>query len=235
MSWGGLNPALTAWRNGINQRFPGRGRASDGGYADKAHGSASQHQPDPDGTVDAFDMDVNLLGSDTPSGTRQELALVEALKADFEDNLDRGQLWIHNSEIANAEVDDWRVRDYDGDNPHTLHVHWQSRQGRERDGRQWSFRRTDALLARMRGDLPVDATAQQELANRIAKAIMDAPVMVNGVPWKYGTAIGYLARKAYEVDGTLDRAADALAEHVFDADQAVTPTANTSPDDPSGR
>lgn len=230
MSWGGLNPALTSWRNGINERFPNRGRASDGGYADKLHGPRSEHQPDSDGTVDAFDMDVNLLGSDKPSGTRQELALVEALKADFEDNLRRGQLWIHAEEIANADVDDWRVRDYDGDNPHDQHCHWQSRQGRERDGRPWSFRRTDALLAQMRGDLPVLAKEQQELADRIAKAIMDAPVMVNGQPWKYGTAIGYLARKAYEIDAT----ADQVAEHVFDPGTAVTPTANTTPDDPAG-
>jgi hypothetical protein len=145
MPWGGLNPALTAWRTGIQQRFPHRGTASDGGYADALHGSASQHQADADGTVDAYDMDVNLLGSDDPAGSATERRLIEALKLDFEAD-GRGQLWIHQRELANRDVGTWQERPYDGANPHDRHVHWQSRQATERDDRPWKFTHTDALL-----------------------------------------------------------------------------------------
>src|ERR1044072_6600427 len=103
MSWGGLNNALTAWRDGINLRFPSRGRGADGGYAGAVHGSISQQQPDTDGTVDAFDGDVNLLGSAVETGTPLERRLVETLKLDFEAD-PRSQLWIHQREIANADV-----------------------------------------------------------------------------------------------------------------------------------
>lgn len=232
MSWGGLNPALTSWRNGINARFPGRGTTSDGARADDNHGPLSEHQEDADGTTDAFDQDVNLLGSKVPGGTTAERALMATLKRDFQEDVHRrGQLWIYRQYIASATIGDWRVRPYLGTNPHLEHAHWQSRQSREHDGRPWAFRHTDALLARMRGDLPVEAAEQQQLADRIAMAIMDAPIPVNGQPWKYGTAIGYLARKAYEVDRTLDAAADDLADHVAQVDAAagITPSANTAP------
>lgn len=156
MSWGGLNPALTSWRGSINLRFPKRGTLSDGGYADKVHGSTSQHQPDKDGTVDAFDMDVNVLGSASPAGTAEERRIVEALKLDFEqDPHGRGQLWIHNREIANADIDNWRERGYGGPSPHVEHCHWESRQSRETDGRPWPMPHTDALLAELESDMPL--------------------------------------------------------------------------------
>lgn len=159
MSWGGLNPALTAWREGINLRFPSRGTGSDGGYADAAHGSTSQHQPDADGTVDAFDCDVNYLGSGTPTGTALERRIATALKLDFQaDQYGRGLLWIHRRQIANAEIRFWTPRDYTGDNPHDQHIHFQSRQSKERDGRPWRFIRTDALLRGISEGTMTDAT-----------------------------------------------------------------------------
>lgn len=146
-NWGGLNPALTSWREGINARYPNRGRASDGGYADKLHGSRSQHQSDEDGSVDAFDMDVNLFGSSNETGTARERQGVDALKLDFEAD-GRGHLWIHQREIAQHDAGPWTENYYGGDNPHDKHTHWESRQATERDGRPWSFRHTDALLRR---------------------------------------------------------------------------------------
>jgi hypothetical protein len=151
MTWGGLNPALTAWRNAINTRFPGRDIRTDGGYADKVHGSTSQHQPDADGTVDAFDMDVNLQRSSTSIGTTEERRLIEAMKLDFERDR-RAYLWIHNREIANQDIGDWRERAYAGDSPHTEHVHWQSEQAYEKDGSAWSMPNTDALLRELNGE-----------------------------------------------------------------------------------
>lgn len=149
MSWGGLNPALTAWRDAYNRRLPGRGTASDGGYADAVHGSTSQHQPDSDGTVDANDMDVNVLGSSDSTGTADELRIVEAMKLDFErDPHDRGHLWIHNRVISQHD-EGWDNDSYGGTSPHTEHVHWESRQDHEDDGREWPMPETDRVLAEM--------------------------------------------------------------------------------------
>ena len=152
MSFGGLNPALNAWREGIVARFPDRSAKSDGGFADEFHSSSSRHQPDPDGTVDAFDCDVNFFGSDVESGNQLERRFAEAAKADFQ-NDPRAQLWIHQRKIANADVDDWRRRKYTGENPHDKHIHFQSRQSKEDDDRPWKMPITDALLAEIEDDM----------------------------------------------------------------------------------
>ena len=146
-TWGGLNPALTSWRNGINRRLPGRDTRTDGARADQAHGSKSQHQEDADGTVDAFDQDINVLMSSVSTGSAPEDRIIDAMKLDFEqDPHRRGQLWIEDREIANADVDDWAERAYSGDSPHTEHIHWQSRQSKEHIGADWPMPHLDALL-----------------------------------------------------------------------------------------
>lgn len=147
-TWGGLNNALTAWRNAIELRLGKiRGRASDGARADAAHGSNSQHQEDSDGTVDAFDMDKNVLGSSVSTGTATEKRVVEAMKLDFEqDPHGRGQLWISDREIANKDRDDWEERGYTGKSPHTEHTHWESDQANEDNGRTWPMPNTDRVL-----------------------------------------------------------------------------------------
>lgn len=149
-NWGGLNNALNAWRNAYNKRLPGRGTASDGARADAQHGSSSQHQSDSDGTTDANDMDVNVLGSSTPTGTADELRIIEAMKLDFErDPHGRGHLWIHRREIAQHNSGNWTEHAYGGASPHTEHVHWESRQDHEDDGREWPMPETDRVLAAM--------------------------------------------------------------------------------------
>lgn len=242
MSWGGLNPALTAFRVAVNARFPARDTQSDGGYADAAHGSNSQHQPDDDGTVDAFDQDVNTRASTVAAGTAVELRIIEALKLDFEhDPHDRGQLWIHQAEIANRDVDDWRERDYSGDNPHDKHVHWQSRQAREHDGRPWPLPRTDALLE----ELTMPTTAEIVAALRpviraeldaklddIAKAVGDLPIDietdqpgVNMQPWSRVDAYARDERAAVAQDvQELRKAVDLGFDAVLDRLPEAPPT-----------
>jgi hypothetical protein len=148
MTWGGLNNALTAFRNALELRLGEvRGRNSDGARADGAHGSNSQHQEDRDGTVDAFDQDVNVLGSSKSTGTAAELRIIEAEKLDFEqDPHRRGKLWIHNREIANRDIDDYRERDYTGKSPHTEHMHLESDEAHEDDGRTWPMPNVDRVL-----------------------------------------------------------------------------------------
>lgn len=163
MSWGGLNNALTAWRTAVMLRFPGKDTASDGARADAAHSAMSQHQADADGTVDAYDCDDDLRCPQAPAGSAAERRLQEAMKLDFEqDPHGRGKLWIHNRKIANRDVDDWLERSYGGQNPHDKHIHFESRQAREDDGRTWPMPHTDAVLRGLRGDDDVNA---QELLN----------------------------------------------------------------------
>lgn len=167
MTWGGLNNALTAWRRAVLKRFPGKDNESDGARADAAHGANSQHQADADSTVDAYDMDVNVLDSGVPTGSPEERRLIEAMKLDFEeDPYARGQLWISYREIANRDIGRWRERDYGGPSPHDHHVHWESVQAREDDGRDWPMPHTDALLREMRGD-DVDEADIEAIADRV--------------------------------------------------------------------
>lgn len=144
-NWGGLNNALAAWRVGLNSILPGRSTRSDGARADGAHASSSEHQPDADGTVDAFDEDRNYLASSDPDGNAIEDRIHAALNADFMADR-RAHLIISDRKIRNSNIDDWRVRDYGGASPHTEHTHRQVHQSLEDDGRPWKFTRTRALL-----------------------------------------------------------------------------------------
>jgi hypothetical protein len=174
MSWGGLNNALTAWRNAVMRRFPNKDTESDGARADAVHGSTSQHQEDEDGTTDAYDMDVNVLDSGQQKGSVTERALIEAMKLDFEqDPHGRSLLWIHQREIANATIGAWREREYGGA-AHDRHVHWESRQAREDDGREWPMPHTDRLLRELRGDDDMGMGADEFFASAARAARGDA-------------------------------------------------------------
>jgi hypothetical protein len=121
-----LNRFLTSWRDAINRRFPKRTRASEGTIGNAEHSArSSEHNPDRDGSVDAFDMDVNLHGAPNDEGDAAELREIEALKADFQKQ-PGAQLWIHRGWIANKAVQRWKRRKYTGANKHGKHVHWQS-------------------------------------------------------------------------------------------------------------
>jgi peptidoglycan hydrolase-like protein with peptidoglycan-binding domain len=131
MSWR-LNTFLTTFREAVNKKFPKRDKASDGTIGDTRHQaeSFSEHNPDPDGSVDAWDMDLNLTGASNYRGSAAEKEDVEALKKEFQKQ-PQAQLWIHNRQIANRDIGNWARRHYGGSNPHDHHIHWQSRSSRE--------------------------------------------------------------------------------------------------------
>lgn len=137
MAWY-LNRALTNFRTAVNAKYGARrDLESDGTIGDTTHSTrTSDHNPDPDGSVDAWDMDVDVNGRGQPYA-----ADVEALKRVFQAH-PSSSYWIHNDQIA-RRADGWRRRPYaefnddPGRNKHIKHVHWNTRQSHETSTAPW--------------------------------------------------------------------------------------------------
>jgi hypothetical protein len=132
MAWY-LNRALTGFRAAVNAAYPNRDKASDGTIGDRVHqATRSDHNPDPDESVDAFDMDVDLR-----SGNDAEA--IEKLKRVFEQH-PSSSYWIHNDQIA-LRSEGWRRKSYayagPGRNKHDRHVHWNTRESHENSTVPW--------------------------------------------------------------------------------------------------
>lgn len=133
MAWY-LNPALTAFRAAVNEAYPRRDEGSDGDIGDEHHKPPSDHLEDADGSVDAWDMDVELNGR-----LREYEDDVEHLKAVFQAH-EASRYWIHDGQIA-TRANGWRRDPYTGANPHDRHVHWNSRQSHENSTKPWEVER----------------------------------------------------------------------------------------------
>jgi hypothetical protein len=131
-----LNPALTRFRTAVNRRYGARrDLESDGTIGDRAHqNTSSDHNEDADGSVDAWDMDVDLNGRGRPNAED-----IEALKRVFEAH-PSSSYWIHNDQIAKRS-NGWRRESYvyagPNRNRHTKHVHWTTRQSHETSTAAW--------------------------------------------------------------------------------------------------
>jgi len=106
-----LAASLIALGNEVNRAWPRRTTASDGAIGDTSHQARkSDHNPDWDagGVVRAIDIDVR--GIDAP-------AVVRALIGD-------PRVWyvIYDRYIYSVTYN-WAKRPYDGDDPHTGHIH----------------------------------------------------------------------------------------------------------------
>lgn len=125
MAWY-LNPALTRFRQAVNARWPKRDKTSDGTLGDLAHSkTASDHNPDPDGSVDAWDMDID--GVDVAACIAAAIAH-ESI-----------QYVIYNRRITSRSMPGglgtWHP--YTGPNPHDKHVHFNTRTSHETSTAPW--------------------------------------------------------------------------------------------------
>ncbi|MDG4823677.1 hypothetical protein O7635_17620 [Asanoa sp. WMMD1127] len=142
MAWF-LNPALTRFRTEVDSRWPRRDKTSDGTIGDRAHQATdSDHNPDKDGSVDAWDMDVN--------GVDVQQVINAALRHESI------QYVIYNRRITSRSwgLGSWRA--YDGVNPHTGHVHFNTRPSHENSTKPW-FAEEDDMTPAQAKQLEVDA------------------------------------------------------------------------------
>lgn len=213
-----LNKALTNFRDAVNTKWPGRDKTSDGTIGDQAHAErVSDHNPDADGSVDAWDMDVD--GVD-----------VEALKVVFQAHESAGY-WIHNRQIASRN-DGWIRRPYTGANPHDRHVHWNTRGAYENSPAPWILdggyevwckhgdKNTEAvwnLQERLRNFdtdtdvLTVDGAYGDKTAARLAAVLGEVGWPVDGKTFNRGE-VRHLERAI----NRLDAAAGGLVAHHHD-------------------
>jgi hypothetical protein len=127
-----LNPALTRFRNEVNSRWPRRDKTSDGTIGDPAHqATSSDHNQDADGSVDAWDMDVD--------GVDVKKVIEAALKHESI------QYVIYNRRITSRSWGLGTWRPYTGSSPHDKHVHFNTRPSHENSNKPWFTDEEDEL------------------------------------------------------------------------------------------
>jgi Putative peptidoglycan binding domain len=121
-----LAASLARLRDEVNNRFPGRDKASDGWIGDPSHATRqSDHNPwvkddQGVGVVRALDIDSGHA-DDTSVGRLVADHLVTLARAGHP-ALTRGAYVISNRRIASA-TSGWEWRPYSGTNPHVSHTH----------------------------------------------------------------------------------------------------------------
>lgn len=118
MSWR-VAESLRELRGEIDAKWPNRDKRSDGSIGDERHcgnGGKSDHCPNAAGVVRAIDVDADGI----PANWLAEH--IRQLGDSGDRRLQQGGYVIFNHRIA-SEVGGWTWRAYNGENPHTSHVH----------------------------------------------------------------------------------------------------------------
>jgi hypothetical protein len=112
-----ISKSLATLRSQVNALAPNRSKASDGWISDAAHAARkSDHNPEADGTVDAFDL------THDPKGGVDIQKVCDAIIASKDK---RVSYLICNGQITsgNSGPKPWVKRPYTGANKHNHHMH----------------------------------------------------------------------------------------------------------------
>jgi hypothetical protein len=182
-----LAPSLSVLRSEVDTRWPRRDKTSDGTIGDTAHQErSSDHNPNSRESVDAWDMDKDGVDVNAVIGVFQRHP--------------SAHYWIWNRQIADKD-NGWRRQAYDGESPHTAHVHFSIRQtaAAEQDRRSWGLLEDDMDFR--------DGGDGEALIYRLS-ALVTGAATVQGGPTK-GERVALIER----VNSTLTRL-DALTARV---------------------
>ncbi len=212
-----LNRALTNWRNAVNAAYPNRDKTSDGTVGDPAHQvRSSDHNPDSDGSVDAWDMDVDLRSG-------HDAQAIEELKQVFQKH-PAARYWIHNRQIAERKYG-WVRKPYSGPNPHDKHVHWNSEPTQENSNLPWVIPSAqkevdmpltnDDVMKTWTWDL-VNGPEKEEAYKVVLRAANQATAAVQGVARLEAKVDALAAKPDVTVDVSDPAVLDAIANRVAD-------------------
>lgn len=128
-----ITKSLAKFRSQANALAPGRSKASDGWLGDSKHSMRkSDHNPEPDGTVDAFD-----LTHDPKNGVDIQ-KICDAIIASKDQ---RVSYLICNGKIISGKAgpQPWVKRPYTGPNKHTKHLHVSVLDNHQDDETPWKI------------------------------------------------------------------------------------------------
>jgi peptidoglycan hydrolase-like protein with peptidoglycan-binding domain len=162
--------SLDTLRSQVNKLAPKRSKASDGWLGDAKHSMRkSDHNPEPDGTVDALDI------THDPKGGVDIQRLCDTLIASKDRRI---SYLICNGKIISGAggKQPWVKRTYTGPNKHTKHLHVSVKDAGQDDATPWKI---EAAFGKASAPAPKPAKVTPVPATPIAdKPIKIAPVAV---------------------------------------------------------
>lgn len=132
--------SLTVLLNQINAAYPNRSKTSDGWIGDAAHAAReSDHNPDPDGSVDAIDVTHDPVHFDAHKWART--VLIPSKDPRIKYVISNGEIW--------TPLRGWHK--YNGANPHNKHIHISVNDVNQDDERPWSLNAAKPFTVRVKG------------------------------------------------------------------------------------
>ena len=167
MSWH-LARSLETFRDQVDAKWPNRDKSSDGTIGDEAHADdPSDHNPDENGAVKAIDIthdpysgpDCTILAEMLWAGKDYRVAYI-----------------IWNKRISNPDIESGAWRPYDGDNPHTMHLHLSVKKEGCEDPQEWEAVPVPTAVGIPAGPMPKLKRGHQGLAVEVLQSMLGIAV-----------------------------------------------------------